>query len=83
MFCDNTAAQTIAEGKSGPVTKGAKHIDIRYHLVRELVASGQIEIKRIASVLNTADIFTKLLPVDSICRHLHFDSLNLVRDYDN
>ncbi|MDH4460001.1 MAG: reverse transcriptase domain-containing protein [Flectobacillus sp.] len=81
MFCDNTAAQTIAEGKSGPVTKGAKHIDIRYHLVRELVASGQIEIKRIASELNTADIFTKPLPVDSFGRHL--DSLNLVRDYDN
>ncbi len=40
MFCDNTAAQTIAGGKSGPVTKGAKHIDIRYHLIRELVASG-------------------------------------------
>lgn len=81
MFCDNTAAQTIAEGKSGPVTKGAKHIDIRYHLIRELVASGKVEVRRIASELNTADIFTKPLPVDSFGRHL--DSLNLVQDYDN
>lgn len=78
MYCDNTAAQTIAEGKSGPVTKGAKHIDIRYHIVKEIVTSGKIQLKRIESSMNTADIFTKPLPVDSFNRHLK--SLNLTTE---
>ena len=34
LYCDNTAAQTIAEGQSGNVTEGAKHIDIRYHIIK-------------------------------------------------
>ncbi len=30
LYCDNIAAQTVAQGQSGNVTKGAKHIDIRF-----------------------------------------------------
>ena len=61
LFCDNIAAETVANGKSGPITKGAKHIDIKYHLVRDLNSKGEISVKRVNSALNCADMFTKPL----------------------
>jgi hypothetical protein len=38
-----------------------KHIDIRYHYIREKVADGTITINKIDSNDNLADIFTKAL----------------------
>ena len=61
LYCDNTAAETIAKGQAGNITKGAKHIDIRYRIVKELIESGQINVKRIGTNENTADDFTKTL----------------------
>lgn len=69
VYCDNVAAQTVAEGKTGNITKRAKHIEIRYHLVRNLVLDGLIEIHRIESTNNPADLFTKPLPSHSFNRH--------------
>ena len=63
LYCDNTAAQMIATNQSGNVTKGAKHIDIRYHLIKELINDGKIAVERIDTNANTADTFTK--PLDS------------------
>lgn len=39
-----------------------KHIDIRYHHIREKVDSGEIIIEYIPSEKPNADIFTKALP---------------------
>lgn len=61
LFCDNTAAETIAKGQSGNVTKGAKHIDIRYHIIKELIESGQVQFEHIGTNDNTSDDFTKPL----------------------
>ena len=41
-----------------------KHIDIRHHYIRDLVATGAIEIEQIPSALNAADLFTKPLSRD-------------------
>jgi len=38
-----------------------KHIDVSYHMVRELVATGMINPVYVASAANVADIFTKAL----------------------
>ena len=40
-----------------------KHIDIRYHFIREHVSTGSFAILWIPSTLNTANIFTKPLPL--------------------
>ena len=39
----------------------SKHIDIRYHFVRERVASNEVKLNHCASEDNLADIFTKPL----------------------
>ena len=69
LFCDNIAAQTVAEGRSGSTTKGAKHIEIKYHLGKDLNMNGDITVKRVRSDLNCADLFTKPLPIQLFKKH--------------
>jgi hypothetical protein len=45
----------------GYVSRGAKHIDLRYHIVREMVSNNTISVKRVCTGENTADTFTKPL----------------------
>ncbi|GJV27675.1 retrovirus-related pol polyprotein from transposon TNT 1-94 [Tanacetum coccineum] len=42
--------------------KRAKHIDLDYHFIRELVHSGKLYMKFVPTNLQVADIFTKSLP---------------------
>ena len=62
IFCDSTGAQSIAS--NNVYHKRTKHIDIRYHYIREKVADRTIVINEINSNDNLADIFTKTLPRD-------------------
>ncbi|CAI7919593.1 unnamed protein product [Closterium sp. NIES-54] len=48
-----------------------KHIDVMYFLLRELQRRGQARLDFVASVANTADIFTKALPP---CNHHRFSA---------
>ena len=57
VFCDNKGAVDLAENPL--YHKRTKHIDIKYHSIRELVESGIVVICKIASKKNIADIFTK------------------------
>ncbi|GMF56994.1 unnamed protein product [Phytophthora fragariaefolia] len=56
---DNQGAQHLAEGKA--VTQRSKHIDLRYHWLREQVRSGVIELKYCPTRGMIADILTKPL----------------------
>ena len=47
--------------KNQEVTRG-KHIERKYHLLREIVQRGDVTIIKIASAENLADPFTKALP---------------------
>ena len=48
---------------SNPVTEPhSKHIDIRYHGIRELVAKGKVELYFIDDAENPTDLLTKYLP---------------------
>lgn len=57
---DNDAAMMFAE--SVAFHARSKHIDIRYHFVRERVASNEVRLTHCASEDNLADILTKALP---------------------
>ena len=46
-----------------------KHIDIRYHFIREAVYDKKIELVKIDGKLNPADAFTKVIPLESFSRH--------------
>ena len=56
IYVDNMGAIYLADGQSG---KRTKHIDIRYHFVREYVEDGILKIIVIRSEKNMADPFTK------------------------
>ena len=53
---DNVGAMYIAEN---PVTKRTKHIDTRYHVIREYIRDGIVMLKYVKTIENVADIFTK------------------------
>ena len=56
---DNNGAIFIG---SNPIQeRRIKHIDVRYHYIRECVENGDVEILRVDTEDNTADMFTKPL----------------------
>ena len=57
IYVDNNGA--IALAKNPVWHKRCKHIDIKYHSVREQVRSKTIIVERIDSADNLADVFTK------------------------
>jgi len=57
IYCDNVGAIFMSHNaKAGARTK---HIDIKYHFIREQVENGTVEIIFVRSEENDADIFTK------------------------
>ncbi|GKA57553.1 retrovirus-related pol polyprotein from transposon TNT 1-94 [Tanacetum coccineum] len=59
IFCDNTSAIAIS---NNPVLHSrTKHIDIRYHFIRDHILKGDIELHFIPTQYQLADIFTKPL----------------------
>ncbi|GJX99888.1 retrovirus-related pol polyprotein from transposon TNT 1-94 [Tanacetum coccineum] len=59
IFCDNTSAIAIS---NNPILHSrTKHIDIRYHFIRDHVLKGDIELHFIPTQYQLADIFTKPL----------------------
>jgi hypothetical protein len=61
IYCDNHSANDLAHN---PVHHDrTKHIDIRYHRIREFIFDGTVEIFYVKSVDNPADIFTKSVTV--------------------
>ncbi|KAJ0813187.1 putative RNA-directed DNA polymerase [Helianthus annuus] len=60
LLCDNKSALFLSQN---PIShKRAKHIDLDYHFIRELVAAGHLHTKFISMDQQVADIFTKSLP---------------------
>lgn len=59
LHVDNQSAIQMA--KNGIYNKRSKHIDVRYHFVKEKITENNIEIKYCESAKQPADIFTKAL----------------------
>ncbi|CAM6086082.1 unnamed protein product [Calypogeia fissa] len=67
LHCDSNSALHIAANR---MTHGRiKHIDIRYHFIRQVVCNKQIELIKIDGKLNPADMLTKVIPLESFSRH--------------
>ncbi|KAI3510913.1 hypothetical protein L1887_18051 [Cichorium endivia] len=59
LLCDNQSALFLTHN---PVShKRAKHIELDYHFIRELVLSGKLHTEFVPTKLQVADIFTKSL----------------------
>ncbi|GJY92486.1 hypothetical protein Tco_0508268 [Tanacetum coccineum] len=66
IFCDNTSSIAIS---NDPVLHSRiKHIDIRYHFIRDRILKGDIELHFVPTDLQLADIFTKPLAEPSFTR---------------
>ena len=68
IYCDNNGA--VANSKEPRVHKATKHIERKYHLIREIVKRGEVAVAKIASEDNLADPFTKALPARAHERHV-------------
>ncbi|KAE8694724.1 hypothetical protein F3Y22_tig00110777pilonHSYRG00394 [Hibiscus syriacus] len=62
LFCDNQS--TIHLAKNQVYHARTKHIDVHFHKIRELVASGEILFQKVHTDENAADIFTKPVRTD-------------------
>ena len=62
IFSDSLGARSIAS--NNVFHKRLKHIDIKYHYVREKIANGTLAINKVNTKDNLADILTKALPRD-------------------
>nr|GEV41060.1 hypothetical protein [Tanacetum cinerariifolium] len=64
MYCDNKSA--IALCCNNVQHSRSKHIDIRYHLIKEQIENGVIELYFVNTEYQLADLFTKALGRDRI-----------------
>lgn len=64
--CDNTAAITLS--KDSLYHNRVKHIDIKYHFLREFALAGDLRLSYVNTRDNIADIFTKALDLTKFAR---------------
>ena len=57
LYCDNSGV--VANSKESRSHKRGKHIERKYHLIREIVNPGDVTVSQIAYEDNLADPFTK------------------------
>ena len=79
LYVDNRSAIDLAKN---PVFHGrSKHIDIRYHFIRECVQRGEIVIKHIRTEEQKADVLTKALSIvkfERMCKLLGVKDLTQI-----
>ncbi len=67
LHCDSQSALHLA---SNNVMDGrVKHIDIRYHFIRQVVSDDELKLVKIDGKLNPADALTKVIPLESFSKH--------------
>ena len=59
LFCDSTSAISVA--KNPVLHSKTKHIDVRFHFLRDHYKKGDIDLQHIATQNQLADIFTRPL----------------------
>ena len=65
VFCDSQSAIHFA---TNPVYHSkTKHIDVKYHFVRQAISEGGIDLKKVHTKKNCADMFTKLVILEKLC----------------
>ena len=56
---DNTCTENLANSKGPLMTSRTKHIGIKYHWFRYMIRENEIEVNRIDTKYQKADMFTK------------------------
>ena len=74
LYCDNSGA--LAQSKEPRNHGKGKHVERKYHLIRDTVQRGDVIVTKIATAENLIDSFAKALPQKVIEHHL--DSLGRI-----
>ena len=74
LYSDSLGALAIASNSI--YHKRTKHIDIKYHYIRDIISLGRINVDAVSTKNNIADLLTKALPRNS--HHLLVHKFNLV-----
>lgn len=64
IFCDNQSAIHLAKNSS--LHSRTKHIEVRYHWIREVLSSKLLQLEKIHTDLNGADMMTNVLPKEKL-----------------
>ncbi|GMI71562.1 hypothetical protein HRI_000825500 [Hibiscus trionum] len=75
LHCDSKSAIHLAENQMYHAR--TKHIDVRFHNIRELIASGEILLQKVHTADNPADMLTKHVTTDNFKHCL--DLLNVCK----
>ena len=78
LYTDSTSATSLAS-KLG-VNRRSRHIALRYLWSQDLRQAGEVDIKRVTTFENRADIYTKLLPAPTLQKHLPQNGLLALLD---
>lgn len=70
VFCDNDATSILIEDHIWHAR--VKHIHVKYHYVRKLVANKELTVQRVRLSENTVDILTKPLNRTDFIRLQHY-----------
>ena len=76
MFYAATTKNPLVLAYNHLAHKGSKHIEVRYHFIREQLASGTIKVEYVDTTQQFADVLTKA--VDGQTYLKCFEGFNLV-----
>ncbi len=68
LYYDNNGA--IAQAKKPRSHQRSKHIERRFHIIREIVGRGDITMQKVASADNPADPLTKAMTKQQLDKYL-------------
>ena len=70
LYCDSQSA--IHLSKNSTFHSRSKHIDVRYHWIRDVLDSKMLQLEKIHTDENGSDMMTKALPKEKlvVCREV-------------
>jgi hypothetical protein len=79
LLCDNNGA--IAQAKEPRSHQRSKHVLRRYHLIREIIHRGDVNVETVSSEDHIADPLTKTLPQHKFDAHVHKSGIRYCYDW--
>ena len=77
VYTDSSSAKSITSRRG--VTRKTKHIELRQLFVQELLVNGKLQVTKVGTLSNPADIFTKFVSSETIQRQLHVVGLRCTK----
>ena len=70
LYSDSQSA--IHLSKNPVFHERSKHIQVKYHFIREMISQGALKLEKIPSELNPSDMGTKILSISkfNVCKNL-------------